>query len=200
MSDLSLFILESSLLAIIPGPDILFVLAQGISHGKKPAILTATGLITGCIFHTTLAALGISIIFQQSKTAFLILKIAGAFYLLFLAYSALKSKNTQLKCSEESSISGFKKGILMNILNPKVALFFIAFLPQFVDKNTKNFVLDMVFLGTIFAIISWIIFVICALLASQFNKIILQNEKFSTYINKFAATAYLIIAVLILTN
>lgn len=109
MSNFVSFIFACMLLAVIPGPDILFVITQGISQGKKAAILTSTGLITGCIFHTTLAAFGVSIIFQQSKTAFLLLKIAGACYLIFLAYSALKSKSNKLKKTTNSSASGFKK-------------------------------------------------------------------------------------------
>lgn len=193
MENLYAFIFASALLAVIPGPDILFVITQGIVSGRKQAILTATGLVTGCVFHTTFAAFGISVIFQHSKTAFFTLKLAGACYLLYLAYCALKSGGN-LSCNLNTSISGFKKGILMNILNPKVALFFIAFLPQFVSSDTKHFAFDMIILGAIFSIVSWCIFTICALLASQFNKFIKNNKNFGNYVNKFAALAYVLIA------
>lgn len=193
MENFAAFIFASAMLAVIPGPDILFVITQGITFGKKQALLTATGLVTGCIFHTTLAAFGVSVIFQRSKTAFFSLKIAGACYLLYLAYCALKS-NGNLSCNINSSQSGFKKGILMNILNPKVALFFIAFLPQFVSSETKHFALDMIILGTVFAFVSWCIFAVCALLASKFNQFIKNNENFGIYVNKFAALAYIVIA------
>lgn len=199
MANPGAFIIAVILLAIVPGPDILFVITQGITQGRKTAILTATGLVTGCIFHTTLAAFGISVIFQQSKTAFLALKIAGACYLLFLAYMALKSNNN-LKINASSSKSGFKKGILMNILNPKVALFFIAFLPQFVSSDTNHFALEMILLGMIFAIISWAVFVVCAFLAAKFNQLIMQNENIGKYTNRFAASAYLIIAIWLLAG
>lgn len=193
MENLYAFIFASAMLAMIPGPDILFVITQGIILGRKQAILTATGLVTGCIFHTTLAAFGISVIFQHSKTAFFTLKIAGACYLLYLAYRALKSSGN-LNCNQHSSTSGFKKGILMNILNPKVALFFIAFLPQFVSSETKHFALDMIILGAIFAFVSWCVFAVCALLASQFNQFIKNNKNFGNFVNKFAALAYILIA------
>ncbi len=199
MQNLILFVIASASLAVIPGPDILFVITQGITQGRKAAILTSTGLVSGCIFHTTLAAFGISIIFKQSKFAFLILQILGSCYLLFLAYKALKSDSI-LKTDSDISSSGFKKGILMNILNPKVALFFIAFLPQFVNKGTKHFALDMIFLGMLFAFISWIVFVICSILSAQFNKFFIKNEKFGKYINKFAASAYVTIVILLFVS
>lgn len=193
MDNFCAFICASAILAVIPGPDILFVITQGITLGRKQALLTATGLVTGCIFHTTLAAFGISVIFQRSQAAFFSLKIAGACYLLYLAYCALKSSGN-LNCNMTSSKSGFKKGILMNILNPKVALFFIAFLPQFVSSETKHFALDMIILGAVFAFVSWCVFAVCSLLAAQFNQFIKNNKNFGNYVNKFAALAYVIIA------
>ena len=198
MQNLLGFIIASATLAVIPGPDILFVITQGITYGKKPAIMTATGLATGCIFHTTLAALGVSVIFQQSKIAFTTLKIAGALYLLYLAYCALKADNQLRINSENTSVSGFKKGILMNILNPKVIIFFLAFLPQFVSPETKHFALDMIMLGIIFAFISWTVFVICSVLSAQFNKIIRENNNCGKLVSKFAAASYTIIAVWLL--
>ena len=198
MQNLLGFIIASATLAVIPGPDILFVITQGITYGKKPAIMTATGLATGCIFHTTLAALGVSVIFQQSKIAFTTLKIAGALYLLYLAYCALKSDN-QLKINTENTVvSGFKKGILMNILNPKVIIFFLAFLPQFINSETKHFALDMIMLGAIFAFVSWLVFVICSVLSAQFNKLIRENENCGKFVSKFAAASYTTIALWLL--
>lgn len=198
MINLYSFIAATITLAIIPGPDILFVITQAITNGKKPAIMTATGLATGCIFHTTLAAFGVSVIFQQSKAAFWCLKIAGISYLLYLAYCALKSDNKLTINTEKATVSGFKKGILMNILNPKVIIFFLAFLPQFVSSETKHFALDMIFLGIIFAFVSWLVFVLCSILAAKFHQIIVKNKNSGKYVNRFAATAYVIISLWLL--
>ncbi len=197
MENIFAFIFACAMLAIIPGPDILFVITQGITRGKKSAIFTAAGLATGCIFHVTCAALGVSIIFKQSRIAFLILQLFGAGYLLYLAFRAFKSTK-KLSANLNAAVSGYKKGILMNILNPKVALFFIAFLPKFVSKNTKHFALDMIFLGLIFIIVSFLVFCLCAILSSKFNKFIVENENFSNYANKFSGCVFIIIALFLL--
>ncbi|MBQ2645706.1 LysE family translocator [bacterium] len=195
MNNILSFVLASIILAIIPGPDILFVITQAVINGKKSAIMTATGLASGCIFHTTLAAFGVSVIFQQSKTAFWCLKIAGTLYLLYLAYSALKSDKKLIINMENKAVAGFKKGILMNILNPKVIIFFLAFLPQFISEKTKHFVFDMIYLGIIFAFVSWTVFVFCSILASKFHRIINENPNSNKFVNKFAATSYILISI-----
>jgi threonine/homoserine/homoserine lactone efflux protein len=186
------FIISASLLAILPGPDILFVITQGITNGKKSAIYTATGLCCGCIFHTTMAAFGISLIFKQSVIAYRCLQIFGIIYLLYLA---IKSFNSIFSMSNTiNSCGGFQKGILMNILNPKVALFFSAFLPQFVPLKTHNYAIYIIFLGCLFAIISWTVFALCSILAAKFNNFMKENIFFQKYINKIASLCYLIIA------
>ena len=125
------FLTASILLTLSPGPDIIYVLMQSICNGKKDGIITALGLVTGIIIHTSLVAFGISAIIKESETIFLIIKIAGAAYLLFLAYKIYKSDPEvsldQEKVSSKSFFSLYKTGFIMNVLNPKVTIFFLAF-------------------------------------------------------------------------
>lgn len=192
-----LFICAVVVLAVIPGPDIIFVITQGITKGKKVAIYTALGLATGCIVHTTAAALGVSIIFQKSVIAFQLLKFFGVVYLLFLSYKAF-CDNSKLDISKQGNNSaGYFRGILMNILNPKVAIFFLAFLPQFIPAGSKNMGVQMMILGIIFMIVTAVIFSIFAVLSATLGKIILKNENIQKYINKLSAGVYAILAVVL---
>ena len=123
------------LLALMPGPDIIFVITQGITKGKKEAIFTSLGLGSGCIVHAALASFGVSVIFQQSLIAFNVLKYFGAFYLFYLAVKTYKNaRKTEIAAADNSAAHGYQKGLLMNLLNPKVILFFLAFLPQFTPE------------------------------------------------------------------
>lgn len=193
MENFVAFIFASAALAIIPGPDILFVLTQAVTNGKKAAVFTALGLGTGCLFHIICASFGISLIIKQTPYAFTAIKCFGFLYLLYLAYKSYTSKEAKLG-NIQISKSGYLKGIIMCMLNPKVILFFLAFLPQFVRKNTNNFPLEMLVLGIIFDIISVSIFIFCAILASKLHEIITGNENFMKYVNKFACISYIIIA------
>lgn len=121
------FIGASILLTIAPGPDNLFVVAQSVSHGRKAGIATALGLCSGITVHTMAAALGISAILYQSDLAFRLMKYIGALYLIYLACQAIKERNVMAiedKVEKQTGFSLYRRGIFMNVLNPKVALFF----------------------------------------------------------------------------
>ncbi len=140
-SQLIYFIVASATLTLLPGPDILFVLTQSISQGRKAGVATASGLCTGVLFHTTAAALGISALVYKSALAFEIVKYAGAAYLLYLAWHALKESEELISFApvrEADASALYRRGIFMNVLNPKVALFFLAFLPQFVKYRFRK--------------------------------------------------------------
>lgn len=186
------------LITLLPGPDIIFVITQGLTRGKKEAIFTALGLCSGCIFHTVLASFGIALIFQKSILAFNILKILGVLYLLYLSYKAYSTASETFAENEKlQAKAGYFKGVFMNILNPKVILFFLAFLPQFVPTGTNNFCLYMMILGLIFMAISAIIMVLVALIASKLNEILLKNKNAMIIVNKFSAFAIFFLAVLL---
>lgn len=174
------------MLTLAPGPDIIFVITQSISQGKRSGVYTALGLASGVMVHTMAAALGISVILYKSNLAFSIVKYAGAAYLLYLAYKELKSKEEEFTLGERIERSYFelyKKGIIMNILNPKVALFFLAFLPQFVINNGTNVVFQMMVLGVLFMLQAVVIFSTVATFSGFIGERLLNNTKLNRRIS-----------------
>jgi threonine/homoserine/homoserine lactone efflux protein len=156
------FLGVSMALTIAPGPDNIFVMTQGITRGRRPAIVTALGMCSGVSIHTTAAAFGISALFYSSVLAFNLVKYAGAAYLLYLACMTLKERSSvRLANADDRPLSAlFKRGFIMNVLNPKVALFFLAFLPQFVSPASGQVPLQMLLLGLIFMLQAVVIFCI----------------------------------------
>lgn len=180
------FIAASVTLTLLPGPDILFVLTQSISQGRKAGIATASGLCTGVFVHTTAAALGISALVYKSALAFEIIKYAGAAYLLYLAWQALKESGELISSApvrETSAAALYRRGIFMNVLNPKVALFFLAFLPQFANIDSGNIPVQMIFLGIIFMVQAWLIFSAISVFAGAIGEKIIQKPSIGRYIN-----------------
>lgn len=151
----ALFIGVSWALIITPGPDMIYVITRGISHGRKAGIVSAFGVICGILIHTMAAALGMALIFQTSVIAFRIVKYIGALYLIYLGVKSWLGKssfNLQPSTLRVSSQALFWQGMLSNVLNPKIAIFFLSFLPQFIDKGSSNISLQMVMLGFTFAL------------------------------------------------
>jgi len=180
------FIGVSLLLIIAPGPDNFFVMAQSISYGKKEGIATACGLCSGVTIHTLSASIGLSAILYKSDVAFSFLKYLGAFYLLHLAYQAFRSSNevgSFTRPKKQTLPALYRRGFLMNVLNPKVSLFFLAFLPQFVDKSGMEVPLQMIVLGLTFMVLTLIVFSIIAVFAGSLGEKLLQNEKSSKFVN-----------------
>jgi RhtB (resistance to homoserine/threonine) family protein len=183
------FLLTGILLNLTPGNDTIFILTKSIGQGKKAGIVSALGIGTGSIVHTILAAFGLSIIIAKSILLFNIIKFAGAAYLLYIGFKMLTDKS-QLKTDNIISSSSadywkiYRDGILTNILNPKVALFFIAFLPQFIDPTLKNTILPFLTLGATFIATGTIWCLILATFASAIFSKLKTNKKVSSWINK----------------
>ena len=174
------FLGTAVLLTLMPGPDILFVIAQSISQSQKAGIITALGLCTGLLFHITAAVLGISAAIYQSAVAFSVVKTIGAVYLLYLAWQAFRAKETKWLLKEQQRrdyTSLYKKGILMNVLNPKVSLFFLALLPQFVNHTSGNVSGQMVILGLTFIVQALVVFSIVSFFSDQIRRF-LGNQSF----------------------
>ena len=197
------FLTASILLTLAPGPDILYLLTKSLSDGAKCGIILACGLVSGIIFHTTLVMVGVAALIKSSATAMLLLKVFGAAYLLFLAFGAFKSARAgkkQLGMRKNSSeIKGaaaiYKRGVLMNVLNPKVLLFFLAFLPQFVNLSSEGASLQILFLGFVFAAQALIIFSCVALFAGHVRKVILGKKNIGQILGFIEAAVLTIIAV-----
>lgn len=194
------FLTASILLTLAPGPDILYLLTKSLSDGAKSGIILACGLVSGIVFHTTLVMLGVATLIKSSETALLLLKIFGAAYLLFLAFGAFKSARANKKISLGSSgakvvpLALYKRGVLMNVLNPKVLLFFLAFLPQFVNLSSDGASLTILFLGVTFAAQALIIFSGVAIFAGRVRNLILRKKNFGRVLNFVEAFVLLIIA------
>jgi threonine/homoserine/homoserine lactone efflux protein len=197
-SQLIYFIAASAALTLLPGPDILFVITQSISQGKKAGIATASGLCTGVLAHTTAAALGVSALIYKSALAFEIVKYAGAAYLLYLAWDALKESEELVSSApvrETDVFALYRRGIFMNVLNPKVALFFLAFLPQFVNIGSGSVPTQMIFLGIIFMVQAWLIFSAVSFFAGTVGERIIHKPGVGRYINWGKAGIYTCIGV-----
>jgi threonine/homoserine/homoserine lactone efflux protein len=192
------FLLVAIVLTLAPGPDILFVMAQSMSNGKKAGIATALGLCSGITVHTMAAALGISAILYQSNVAFRIVKYAGAVYLLYMAWRAFKEGDAPLTANtveKRSLASLYRKGILMNVLNPKVSLFFLALLPQFVSTKAGNPVLQMIVLGLVFMVQAILIFSLVSLFAGSIGQKLHKHPRMNRYINKGKAGLFAMIGI-----
>ena len=177
---LTAFVLASAALAVAPGPDNIYVLMQSMVHGRKSGIATVLGLMSGCLVHTTLVAFGVSVIIKQNEILFTILKVFGALYLLYLAYSVYRSSDvidlSNNKVSKKSFKSLFVQGFFMNVLNPKVSIFFLAFFPGFLFSNSKNSIYQFYILGGIFIIVSFFVFLFIVLLASKVASYIMTHK------------------------
>jgi threonine/homoserine/homoserine lactone efflux protein len=159
------FALSSLLLIITPGPDNLSVVSYGLSRGRRAGMLFGAGCATGCLLHTLWLCLGLSVLMAASPAAFTCLKIAGALYLFYLAFRAFRSGgliNLKEVAGVDTTLSAtvyFRRGFLANALNPKVALFFLAFLPQFTRPGAWSIPTQFLALGLLFALLSLVIFV-----------------------------------------
>ena len=161
LDTLSLFFAASVALAIVPGPDNIFVLTQSALHGRLSGFIVTIGLCTGLLVHTAAVSLGVAAIFQTSALAFNLLKTIGAAYLIYLAWQAFRAGATKLSEQGDVSLSRrklYSRGILMNVTNPKVAIFFLAFLPQFTNPSNGSLALQMLTLGAVFILATIIVF------------------------------------------
>ena len=180
--NLYLFFIASLLLNLTPGNDMIYVASRSISQGSKSGIVSALGVFIGCFVHIIAAVFGLSIIIMKSVFLFQMIKFIGAGYLIYLGIKALVSKsNLNPEVERLPAVSKwqlFKQGIITNVLNPKVALFFLSFLPQFIHIGTPLYKLQLFSLGLWFDLQGTLILIIVALLIGRTRNFIKNNQKF----------------------
>lgn len=196
------FFLASALLALSPGPDNIFVLTQSALNGKLAGLVVTCGLCTGLIVHTLAVAFGVAVIFQTSAVAFTALKIFGAGYLLYLSWHAFKASAARIQNAEKGELSYLKlyrRGIIMNVTNPKVSIFFLAFLPQFADPARGSLTLQLIGFGGIFIIATVLVFGTIALLAGFLSQWFNRSAKGQQIMNRVAGTVFVALALRLAT-
>ena len=193
-----------ALLAIFPGPDNVYVLTQSLANGKKFGLATVAGLMTGCLVHTTLLAFGVSALIKANDNLFLGIKIFGALYLFYLAYKVFRSDGnleiSEGKVSKKGLFALFKKGFVMNVLNPKVSLFFLAFFPSFLFSETMSTVAQFYVLGGLFVLVSFLIFGAITILAGAISSYIHKKQGVGRFFKWMQIIVFVGIGVFILLS
>jgi threonine/homoserine/homoserine lactone efflux protein len=187
---LLMFFTTSALLALSPGPDNLFVMTQAAQQGRKAGLLVTLGLCTGLLFHTAAVTFGLAALFKASAVAFTVLKFAGAGYLLYLAWLSFRAgaeTGPTAAADRLSSAALYRRGIIMNITNPKVSIFFLAFLPQFADPTKGPLSAQLLLLGGVFIIATIIVFGAISILAGVFGERFRQSAFAQKVLNRAAA-------------
>lgn len=178
----------------------MYVLGRSISQGKMAGFYSVLGIFVGCLVHVFFAAFGLSVIIQQSQTAFDIIKYAGAAYLCYIGFKMLTQKdNSNFSVSSEMEQTNLKKifvsGLITNVLNPKVALFFIAFLPQFVEKSYENPALSFLILGLTFDITGSLWLLLLVAFSSKMTSKIKGNYHIKTWIDRVAGAMFICLGI-----
>ena len=191
------FVTASVILSLVPGPDNLFVISHSALKGWRIGFYTTLGLCTGLIGHTVLVAIGVSVIFQTSAIAFNGLKVVGACYLLYLAWLSVQNKELNLGGTDTNSSnrSYYLTGVIMNLTNPKVALFFLVFLPQFVNTSNDNVTIQIFLLGLLFILSALCVFTSIAYLASFLENFLKKSKTVNKNLNILAAIVYFALAI-----
>ena len=192
--DLWAFLLASGLLWITPGPDNMYILARSIAQGRRAGVVSALGIGSGVLVHTLAAALGLSAILATSAWAFFAVKVAGAAYLIYLGIAALRRPVEPLAAPTLDPASPwrvYRQGVLSNILNPKVAVFFLAFLPQFVDPGTGWGPLSFLLLGGLFVTGGTLWCVLFALGAATASSALRRSQRLLVGLERLSGCVYI---------
>lgn len=187
------FFTASLLIGLAPGPDNIFVLTQSTLHGRTAGLVVMLGLCTGLIAHSMAVAFGAAAVFQSSTVAFSVLKFSGAGYLLYFAWQTFTAKaaglSGELRCGPGRG-ELYRRGIIMNITNPKVSIFFLAFLPQFADPTRGSVAMQIILLGGLFIVATILVFGIVAITAGSLRKWLLRSDRAQVALNRLAGIVF----------
>mgnify|MGYP000302941988 CR=1 FL=1 len=205
ITDLYLFIIAGILLNITPGADMLYILSNGFQKGFKAGIIAMLGIGTGCLFHVFLAVVGLSAILKTSVVAFTIVKFMGVIYLMYLGFSLLfkskaKSKEESVTLNNQTLKKVFSNGVLINSLNPKVAIFFITFLPQFIDVNASQQELGLLVLGLVFIVFATFVNIIILYVSLQISGKFKYTQIFTSVIKKVVGSLFILFGIKLATQ
>jgi Putative threonine efflux protein len=199
LHNFGLFLAAGVLLNLTPGPDTLYILGRSAAQGRKAGVASALGISLGSIFHTCAAALGLSAILATSAFAFVAIKFVGGGYLVFLGIKMIVDRHRNLTLPSNfrrrTTIAAFRQGVLTNVLNPKVALFFLAFLPQFIDPASNMKIAAFVTLGLTFVTTGTIWCLALAWFASSFSERWRNNESIAQWLNRTAGAVFIFLGV-----
>ena len=190
---LAVFFAASALLALAPGPDNLYVLAQSALRGPGAGLAITFGLCTGLLAHTAAVTLGVAALMRASPAAFAALKLAGAGYLLYLAWRAFGAAATELRGARERALGGwayYRRGIFMNVTNPKVSIFFLAFLPQFADPARGALAPQIVLLGGVFIVAALAVFGAISFAAGALGERLRRSARAQRVLNRIAGVVF----------
>jgi threonine/homoserine/homoserine lactone efflux protein len=198
MPDLALFLAASALLTIAPGPDIVYVLTRGVAQGRRAGLAAALGFATGCLFHTALAALGIAALIRSSEPAFNAVRWAGAAYLAWIGIQALRHRASFSLAGggdAKALAAIYRQSVIGNALNPKVTLFFLSFLPQFVDAKAGAVEWQMALLGLVFMAQTVVIFGAVALFSGWIGERLRARPAIGERLNVFAGLTFIALGI-----
>lgn len=187
------FFLASVLLALSPGPDNLFVLAQSVVQGARAGVVITLGLCSGLIVHTAAVAVGVAVLLQTTPWAFTALKVFGALYLLYLAWGAFQTASPGAAGAGRQSLPLwrlYQRGIIMNVTNPKVTIFFLAFLPQFVEPDAGEATPQILLLGLLFGLAAMLVFSGIALAAGRLADGFMRSVRGMRWLNRIAGIVF----------
>jgi threonine/homoserine/homoserine lactone efflux protein len=194
MPNFALFLATSIAITMAPGPDNLRVLARGISQGRAAGLVAALGFAAGITFHTTLAALGVAALLRSSPLAFQAIKLAGAAYLVWIGIKALRSQGlaTAHERAPQPLITVFRQSVLGNLLNPKVTLFFVVFLPQFVQTGgAQNVTVQMLELGALFMLQTLVVFSLFGVCAGMIGGWLRRRPRVGVWLDRLAGATFI---------
>ena len=198
MPDIGLFLIASALLALAPGPDIVYVLTRAITQGRRAGFAAALGFATGVIFHTALAVVGVAALIRSSEFAFMLVRYAGAAYLIYLGVRTLMSRGDIRLGQGGADIAlwtVYKQSVIGNVLNPKVTLFFLSFLPQFINMKAGHMELQMALLGVLFMLQTVIIFGAIAFFSGAIGDRLRTNPAIANRLNIFAGVIFIALGI-----
>lgn len=206
------FILAAILLNLTPGTDSMYIITRSMAQGQTAGFYSVLGITSGILVHTLLAALGLSVLLANSPTAFMLVKYIGASYLCYLGFKMLTSKSSNSianhlskdqHITSQKDVDGwqiYKQGVLTNVFNPKVALFFLAFFPQFIDASYAYGMLSFLMLGLNFAVTGFVWCLCLSLLAARFSARLRENPSIETMLNRISGVVFIGLGIRLLTE